>query len=380
MLYLAISLVLSSLAFGERLVLKQSPKSVIRANYCLSSLISEPETGCISWNRNETAGPLYDSEQGKVYVGGSDQQLHVLSDVSLKKIKTLSLPGKLNSQAILASNSLLLGTNQGHVLSLNRDTLEQSWQQKLDAEIPNSLVYSNDRLYAVTGLGTLVALESDSGNVVWEQKRPLGSNLGLNAFSNPLILENKIVIGNASGKVEFFRTDDGVLLFDINIADNKKSFPNVATTPVLINNNLIAAASFNQGIAVFDNTGVISWTLALPGVTQLLAADSLLIAAGPKQVTAIDISTHQIKWRFSFLKGSPNKLISKNGLLYSASDRDGLYVLDLKTGKPQQILGSGLGFAGNFDFSSDSTLFAFSTAGYLYAYGRKNNSSCCGFN
>ncbi len=360
-------------------MLKKAPTKIIAPNYCLSSLFSEPEIGCISWNRYENAGPV--THQGHIYIGGTDGKLHVISQDTGLTQKRIALPGKLRSQPTLAGDSLLLGTDQGYVVSLNTHTWEQNWQQKLDAELPNPLLVSGDQVYLVSGLATLYALHLDTGDISWEQKRPFSAGLGLKALSNPLMMGDKLVVGNPSGKLEFRRLSDGDLLFDVAVGDPKKSFPNVATDATLLPNHQIAVAGFNQGLAILEaSTGEISWTLALPNITRLIATDKLLIAAGPKELTAIDLNTQKITWRFSYLKGTPNRLIAKNSLLYFGSDQDALYVLDIHTGRPHQILGSGLGFAGDFDFSSEHTLFALSTAGYLYQYGRKNNSSCCGFN
>lgn len=368
-----------SLFFIGLLALKTAPSPVIVKNYCLSSFFSEPETGCISWNRYETAGPLLNQDQ--IYIGGSDGRLHVVSLKTGLTQKRITLPGKLKSQPTLFGKMLLLGTDQGYLISLNTETWKQNWQQKLDAELPNPVLVSNEQIFVLSGLATLYSLDVHTGDILWEQKRPMSVGLGLKTQSNPLILGDKLVVGNPSGKLDFMRLSDGFLLFDVLIGDAKKSFPNIATDPVLVGQNKIAVAGFNQGLAILDSvTGVIVWTLALPNITRLVTADNLLIAAGPKELTAVDISTQKIAWRFKYTKGAPNRLITKNGLLYFGSDQDALYVLELKTGKPLQVLGSGLGFAGDFDFSSDHTLYALSTAGYLYQYGRKNNSSCCGFN
>jgi outer membrane protein assembly factor BamB len=351
----------------------------MQKNYCLSSFFSEPETGCISWNRYESAGPLLN--ENEIYIGGSDNKLHILSASTGLIQKRISLPGKLKSKPTLIGNTLLLGTDQGYLISFNTETWEPNWQQKLDAELPNSVLIAGDQVYVVSGLATLYALDLKTGDIIWEQTRPLSVGLGLKTLSNPLILNDQLIIGNPSGKLDFIRLADGELLFDIQIGDAKKPFPNVATDPILLDNDQIAVAGFNQGLAVLDTQGVILWTVPhLSNVTQLAFDGQLLIAAAPGQVTAIHLQTQKKAWSFKYTKGSPNKLIVKNGYVYFGSDQDALYVLDLKTGKPLQILGSGLGFAADFDFSSDDALFALSTAGYLYHYGRKTNPSCCGFN
>ena len=175
---------------AKMLVLKQAPVPIILKKFCFSSLLAEPETGCISWNRHESAGPLF--SDGLIYVGGSDAQLHVILASNKQTQKRVSLPAALHAKPTIQGSQLLLGTNQGHVVSLNTKTWKQNWLQKLDAELLNPILVSRQRVYALSGLSTLYALDSHSGQIIWKQKRFLETGLGLQAQSNPLILEGII--------------------------------------------------------------------------------------------------------------------------------------------------------------------------------------------
>src|SRR3989338_509692 len=81
---------------AEMLVLKQAPTQIITKNFCFSSLLAEPQTACISWNRHESAGPLF--SKGLLYIGGSDGQLHVLQANSKQTQKHILLPGELKTK------------------------------------------------------------------------------------------------------------------------------------------------------------------------------------------------------------------------------------------------------------------------------------------
>ncbi|MES2504118.1 MAG: PQQ-binding-like beta-propeller repeat protein [Myxococcota bacterium] len=354
------------------LALEQAPKQIVAKNYCVSSLFAEPDTGCISWNRHETAGPLLDEKRQVLYIGGSDGYLHIVSPISGKVLKRIALPGSLLTTPTLLEDILLVGTNQGSVIKFDIDTWNPVWQQKLGSELTNPIVTNGNKAYVVSGVGTLHALDLETGELLWE-KRHTANTLGLSMKSNPLIAGDKLVLGSDSGKLEFLDLASGAALFSLNLGDTKKPYPGIVADPVAIGSNQIAVASFNQGVFALDaTTGAIRWSVPhLPNITRLALSDKSLIAAGPRYVYAIDLASQKILWKFDFKKGSPNRLIVKNGAVYLGSDSAALYVLNAASGRPLSNLGSGLGFAADFDFSSDATLFAVSTAGYLYKYGRK---------
>ena len=338
---------------------------------CIASLVSEPakSKGCLSWTKNERATPLFDSVRHQVYVGGSDGRLHVFSDSKGILTKTIPLSGNLVSAPVLVENTLCFGTDTGSLVRMDLDTSKPLWELKLDSEVENTPLYSNGVLYVVSGLATLYAVDASKGEVLWQKKRPLPTRIFIGQLSNPVLVGNHIVIGHPSGRIDFYDSKTGKTILDVMIADPALDFPDVSSSVTESEGSLIAA-SFNKGLIALDPvSGNTRWRLLEKEKTQLAVSRTypgMVFAAGNKSVIGVDSREGRVLWRFKFKKGSPTSLISKNGLLCFASDRSALYVLNEKTGQPLQYLGSGLGFSGGLDFSSN-TLFAFSTAGHLYS-------------
>ncbi len=359
------------------LALQQAPVQVVQHQYCPASIFSEPDSGCKSWNPYETAGPLFDPERGVIYVGGADGFLHVLSSKSGKPQDKYAVPGNLASQPVMHNNHLYFGTDQGYLVCFDLAEKQIKWEQKIGAEVLSSPVFEANVGYIVTGAAVLYAFVPETGEIVWQRTGAL-SKLPLSKPSSPFIAAGKIILGTSLGQLEFLSLSDGSKLFDVALGDSKRPFPEIVSNPVSLPEGKVAIAAFNQGVFIVDsNTGVIEWTLqGVTQVTQLASMGDILVAAGPGFVAGISLASRQRIWGFKFKKGSPNQLTIQKDKVYLGSDQDGLYVLNLQTGEPLQILGvRGGGFAGNFDFSSETTLFALSTRGYLYSYGRIQTSS-----
>ena len=360
--------------FLSALLLQSAPQKIVSKSFCPASLFSEPDTGCISWNRYEKAGPLVDSKRNTIYVGGSDSNLHLISLKTGKIIKQFKLPGSLQSKPAQFEDSLIFGTNQGYLLRWDLNKKATQWERKLDTEITTEVVISPPHLFVVTGAGTLHALDLYSGSTIWEHRDPI-SQMGISKKSNPLVFKDKVIFGTSSGKLQYLQKSDGKLLFKVSLSDTAKPFPEIVTDPIMISDHEIAASSFNRGISILEaDSGTILWSIDMPNISRLATDNKYLFAGSTQMLSAIDLKTQQIAWTFSFKQGAPNRLIVRDQKIYFGSDQDALFVLDAQSGKPLQTLGTlGEGFAADFDFSEEGALFALSTKGYLYRYGQKKN-------
>jgi outer membrane protein assembly factor BamB len=177
-----------------------------------------------------------------------------------------------------------------------------------------------------------------------------------------------LAVGNPNGKLEFLDVENGNRVDELMLG-SKELFGDVSTTPVL-HDKILYAASFNNSLVALDSDSrVRKWELKEKGITQLASGNGIIVAAGAKFVLGVNAKTGKELWRFSFDKGAATAIHIKGREVIVGSDIDGLYVLDLMTGRPAQVLGSGLGFSGSVhEFEND--LLAMSSAGALFFFNR----------
>ena len=92
----------------------------------------------------------------------------------------------------------------------------------------------------------------------------------------------------------------------------------------------------------------------------------MLVAAGAGKAIGLDAETGQIRWRFTWAKGAPTRIVVQGGRVHFGSDRGAVYVLDLFSGRPLQYAGSGTGTAADLSLWHDM-MFVTSTAGSVTA-------------
>jgi outer membrane protein assembly factor BamB len=74
-----------------------------------------------------------------------------------------------------------------------------------------------------------------------------------------------------------------------------------------------------------------SWSVAAPGGTAVIAAGNQIIAAGPNQVSGIDIPTRRLAWSTE-VDGIPHALAAANALLYVSTDKGTIHCFGTDTG------------------------------------------------
>ncbi|MBN4077281.1 PQQ-binding-like beta-propeller repeat protein [Sulfobacillus acidophilus] len=334
---------------------------------CLESIIKAPNTvqGCIPWDLKERVGVAYDALAGLVYTGGSDGKLHVFYAENGKLKTSISLDGKLIARPIIDKEQMYLGTSQGFLLSVNLKDLSFAWKTRLDSEIQESFTLNNNTLYVVTGLLTIYAIDSKNGAIKWVKKRGSPSGLFLRKLSSPLLYNGILAIGSPFGYLEFYDAGFGNIINRIMVSNATEPFLDVAATPVLSGANVIAA-SFNKGIVALNSKSAAQeWLVQELEISQLLAYEDTVFAAGAKKIIALDGKSGKILWRFLFDTGSPTMLLVKDGMLIFGSDKDSLFVLDRQSGKPLEYIGSNLGFSSDIVIYKEN-LFTVSSVGYLY--------------
>jgi outer membrane protein assembly factor BamB len=352
---------------------------VVHKHACLEALgavVSSPKT-CWSWSKREASEPFVDVASSQIFIGGTDGYLHVVEPVRGRVLKRKSLDGNLVSGIVAQGTNLILGTDKGQILAVDTATLAAKWTTDVDAGILETPVLVGDKVLFVTQLGTLYAINAQTGDKIWTKKRELPNRIFFRHLSLPVSvttivngnLRDTLAIGHPNGKLEFLDVKNGEVLTDMQLGSLKEPWADVVTTPVFAE-GLLFAASHNNGIVAFDaSSRARKWELKEKGVTQLAYHKGILVMAGAKFVTAANAQTGKIIWRYRFNKGAPGTLLIQNGEVYVASDIDGLYVLDLLTGREKQILGSSLGFAGGVK-NFDDDLLAMSSAGALFSFSR----------
>lgn len=349
---------------------------VVEWGPCLLTIMmpAKEQERCLSWTRREAGSPAFHPSSGVIMMGGGDESLHGLSVRDGQRIYRVQLPGSLVAKPTLAGARAYFGTNDAHVLRADVTSGRISWDVIVDAEVTEPVVVHKNKVFVVTGLDSIYALDRDTGETLWVHKTPLPQGITLRGQSRPFpaliaqddAFENRIFAGHASGVLVALDEMSGAVLYEKDLA-RAEAFNDIDADLIMQSGNLIAASQ-SSGIFALDPANFTErWFLDEPGIVRMASAGNYMaVAAGAGNVIGFNTVTGQVRWRFTFKKGAPTRIVVKGGRAHVASDRGPLYVLDLFTGKPLQYYGSALGFAADPEASGDMILVN-STAGRLHA-------------
>ncbi len=365
---------------------------VVETGPCLLSVVLPPseKERCSSWTRREAGGAAFHDGLGVVVVGGSDQLLHGLDGRDGHKLWEVPTPGAVVAEPTLFDDGAYVGTDDARVLRFDVTSGRKRWETPVDAEVTEPVVIDGDVIYVVTGADSTYALNRLTGEALWVQKHALPRAITLRGEAKPLVVDlpageglrsadvqavgtaqRRLYVGHADGRLSVLDRETGAPLMDLNLSQDD-SFGDLDADPILhvLKGGVrrIIVASQTRGIFAIDpRTNAEAWHQDEPGIVRLAGGgEAMIVAAGAGKVLGLDAHTGAIRWRFTWPKGAPTRIVVKGGRVHLGSDRGAVYVLSLFSGRPLQYAGSGTGTAADLALWQDM-MFVTSTAGSVTA-------------
>lgn len=160
-------------------------------------------------------------------------------------------------------DKVFVGTENGDVVALNPETGELVWRVKVKGEVIASPAAGEGYVLVNTSAGYLFALHPDTGEQRWMHEQE-SAVLSLRGTSEPVIANGGVVFGSGAGKVSVLIADKGVLAWDAAIAVPKGAtdlsrMVDVDATPIVIDGTVYAIAFNGELVALELRTGRVMW-------------------------------------------------------------------------------------------------------------------------
>ena len=106
---------------------------------------------------------------------------------------------------LVSATTVYTATYQGNVAALRLQNAAVQWKAKISSRLPMSL--GAGRLLVTNELGEVVAINAESGEILWTQEIFRGHGM-----SRPLVVAERVVVGDARGNLYALDINDGTLL------------------------------------------------------------------------------------------------------------------------------------------------------------------------
>jgi outer membrane protein assembly factor BamB len=272
--------------------------------------------------------------EGRVYVATDKDGLHVLSIENGEEFGSYSLGNSWWTSPAVAGDYVYVIAATGHVVSLERISLQKQWEQNLHGLITSSPMVSGGALYVGSRNGGVWALDAHTGEVLWQFQT------GGEISSSPALANGLVLIGSGDRNLYALDARDGQEKWSVTTQAAVDSSPTVAGDDVLV-------GSFDGALySVRLADGTVNWRCQLSGwVHSSPVVDNGTVFVGTVNIRRdevptfnwIDRKTGEVKGRFEMpdaVYSSPT--LWEDLVLVGCRDRQ-LYAFDRQMRQTQPV-------------------------------------------
>jgi outer membrane protein assembly factor BamB len=200
-----------------------------------------------------------------------------------------------------ADDKVFATSGFGVVAALDAKTGKQLWRAKTDSPVHSAPVIAGGRVYVITRLNELLALDESNGQVLWDHTGSDESATMLTS-SNVAVAGETVVVPYSSGELYALRVENGrpawnnaltrsgnvTALTDIN---------DIAGRPVIDRDMVLAANQSGDLVAMNFVNGDVMWTRDIASIqSPLVAGDFVYIVSTSGQVLCLLRRDGRVKW------------------------------------------------------------------------------------
>lgn len=286
-------------------------------------------SGCASFSSDEgpVIAPVPDSTHDWPF---KQRWSRSVGDGELKDVNDLS--------PLVLDNNVYTADPSGQVMALNAQSGDLLWEKEFDVPFSTGFIADNNRLFAGSRNGYLLALNVTDGSEVW--RKALSSEV----LSLPAVASNLVVTHNADGRVMAFGQDTGQPYWRYD-----RDLPELSlrgeSRPVLVNGGAVVGfANGKLGVLLLKD-GQLAWEqrisdpqgrsqvqrLADVDATPIVAGDEAFAIGYQGNLSALRLSSGEIRWQTP--TSSYRDLALDAHRVYAVTAEGTVKALDRDTGK-----------------------------------------------
>jgi outer membrane protein assembly factor BamB len=325
----------------------------------------EPER--VEWNPSETATPVLDPAETRLYVATHDG--NVRCQFNGKTAWIFKTDGAVLAAPAIWEETLLVAGGDGALYALNRFTGAVRWKTDTHEELTTTPVIADGRVFLMSSMQSVTAVDLKDGKSLWRQHRDPPGGYTIRGDAAPRVAHGEVFTAFADGTVAALGPADGVPHWTRQVSGSG-DYLDVDSLDAPENDSRIYVASAKAGILALDAaTGETAWTYALPGANHVLVDGPRIIGGGRGALVALDRAQGKLIWTLKLPKDHyPTQPVVEGGVVLVADDRGPLMGLDSQTGEARGGFDPGSGFSQPV-LALPGVAYVISNGGALYSLG-----------
>jgi outer membrane protein assembly factor BamB len=293
-------------------------------------------SGAVTWSTPISGGvdgdTRYDRERGQVYVGSDDGYLYAIDPAKGAIRWSSKFKGAIDRGPEIGSAGLFVATAADRVFAVDPSDGKTRWQYERDT--PEGFTIHGNAVprqhgsvvYAGFSDGYLVALQAETGDLLWSHSLAAASEQFVDVDASPIVRGDKLFAASFSGGLYALRPKDGEVLWHLLID---------GTSALAMGTANLYAVSSREGLAAVSLQGNILWRQGLPDAGDLtvpVEVGPYLVFSGSRQgLFIVERGTGKLLQVFDPARGMcAAPTVDREGkALYVLANSGTLYALDL---------------------------------------------------
>lgn len=218
-------------------------------------------------------------------------------DTSPKDSDTVAMGGGI----AVEGDTLYATTGFGEVLALNSENGAVRWRKALQKPLRAAPTVAGDRVYVVSIDNDLNTLNAATGEVLWHQAG-IAEIATLLGASSPAVEDDTLVVAYSSGEIYGLRVQNGRVSWNYALASATQvgALPALAVIrglPVIDHGRVFAVSHSGRIASIDQRTGGRIWENDIGGIdTPVVSGDALFVYGGSGALMALASDTGRSLW------------------------------------------------------------------------------------
>ncbi len=270
----------------------------------------------------------------------ADPTGHVYA-LNLKNGKTLwssKLEEIISAGVVVTDSCLIVATQNGFLHCLSPDNGDKIWQSRLSSEAISTPAADDKQVFVHTVDGRVTAFDLSAGQQVWSYESAMPV-LTVRGTGSPLVLDQLVIVGFATGKVVGLDKPLGVPRWEVRLAspDGRSELERLVDIDgqPIFEGGLIYAASYHGNIAGISMRGETIWEEQGSSYTSPeFSLGSLYLTLDNDHIQAYDAGNGAKIWQQTSLAGRKLSQVTAYQRYLAVADNDGnLYLISQINGE-----------------------------------------------
>lgn len=246
--------------------------------------------------------------EGIIYAADAKGQVGAYRADTGRRVWETDLAVPVSGAVGAGEGLVLIGTRRGAVIALDAATGKERWREPVSSEVLAPAVAGGGRVAVQTVDGKLAGLSAKDGKRVWLYDRTEPA-LSLRGTSTPIIADDIVLSGFASGRLVGLQLSDGRVRWELPVSQPRgrneiERLVDVDASPIVRGDMLYAASYRGKLVAVNLRAGSIAWSRDISSYAGLaLDENNLYLTDDVGQVHAFERRTGASVWRQNKLRG-----------------------------------------------------------------------------